>query len=287
MYFVVPIEILNLMRWMMCAATGLVSALPIRDCNPHHAGSKNSTNSMMPSSISGSLRRWGVACAAGLFLMLALHVAPLDRGPLSSRDSFCRDGCPKLPAAGAAAISESRNRSEVRNYFMDFAGDHSLDVATVIEQPTPGYTKYTVQLHLTSGAEQSVIVRAPPGGLQVEMHDMTGDKIANDVVLRPLLAQWPSTVLVSDGNNHFKVVSSETDPASLSSSEDLGSRRPDSQTFVLLMSSGFKAIHLPNSRRLFPPQLQECLLYIITQTITDRLGHASSPGRAPPLVTPI
>jgi hypothetical protein len=242
---------------------------------------------MMLTSISGFLRRWGVPCATGLFLMLPLYVAPLDRGPVSSRGSHRSDGRLGISATGAPAIPVSNNHSQVRNYFMDFAGDHSLDVATVIEQPSAGYTKYTIELRLASGAEQSVVVSAPPGGLQIEMHDMTGDKIANDVVLRPALLRWLPTVLVNDGHEHFEVAVSGTDPSSFSSSEDLGSRRRDSQTFALLMSSGFKAVHHPDSRRLFAPQVQECLLPSFTQTVTDRLGHASSPGRAPPLVAAI
>jgi hypothetical protein len=99
---------------------------------------------------------------------------------------------------------------------LDFDGDHSLDAATVIEQPSVGYAKYTVQLHLASGAEQSFVVMAPPGGLQVEMRDMTGDNIPNDVVLRPALLRWLPTVLVNDGHQHFEVAWSGPDPGSFS-----------------------------------------------------------------------
>ena len=235
----------------------------------------------------GFMRSRDAAWTAGLFLMLALSFASLDRASVSSHAAYHEDASANLSATGKNAISGSTDRSEVKNYFMDFDGDHSLDVATVIEQPSAGYTKYTVELHLASGAEQSVIVRAPPGGLQVEMHDMTGDKIPNDVVLRPALLRWLPTVLVNDGHEHFEVAVSGPDPSSFSSSEDLGSRRRDSQTFALLMSSGFKAVHLPNSRRLFDPQLQECLFSSSTQTVTNRLGRASSPGRAPPFATVI
>jgi hypothetical protein len=227
------------------------------------------------------------AWAAGMILMLALCVGLLHRAAAPSRGSHRGDARPNLPASGGPAISVSNNHSEIRNYFMDFDGDHSLDVATVIEQPSAGYTKYTVQLHLASGVEQSVVVSAPPGGLQVEMHDMTGDKIPNDVVLRPAVVRWLPTVLVNDGHEHFDVAISGTDPSSFSSSEDLGSRRRDSQTFALLMSSGFKAVHLPNSRRLFDPQLQQRHFSSFNQTVSNCLGHASSPGRAPPLVTAI
>jgi len=172
--------------------------------------------------------------------------------------------------------------SAITNYFLDFDGDHSLDLATVIEQPSTSYTRYTVLLRLASGASQSVEVTAPPGGLQIEMHDMTGDKIANDVVLRPALVRWLPTVLVNDGHEHFDVAISAADPRSITSSEDLGSRRCDSQAFALLLSTGFKAIHLSNDRRMFDPQLLDCLFSFFTQTGTERLGHASSPERAPP-----
>ena len=190
-------------------------------------------------------------------------------------------------ADGGIAISKSNDHSQVRNYFMDFAGDHSLDVATVTEQPSGAYVRYTVELHLASGVEQSIVVSGPPGGLQVEMHDMTGDKIPNDVVLRPSLLRWLPTVLVNDGHEHFEVVVSGTDPHSFSSSEDLGSRRRDSQTFALLTTSGFKTIHLSNTRSLFDPQLRECSFSSFTHAGTDSLGRASNPGRAPPLVAAI
>src|SRR5579863_9420324 len=117
---------------------------------------------------------WDAAWAAVLFLMLALSVAALDRAPASSRVSHHGDTRRGLSVTGRAVNSASNDFPKVRNYFMDLAGDHSLDVATVIEQSSPGYTKYTVQLHLASGVEQSVVVAAPPGGLQIEMHDMTG-----------------------------------------------------------------------------------------------------------------
>jgi len=225
--------------------------------------------------------------AAGILLMLAPCVAPVYRSLMPSRSAHREDSSANLlPAAGLPAMSVTSGHPEVKKYFLYFDGDHSLDAATVIGQPFVGYTKYTVQLHLASGAEQSVVVTAPPGGLEVEMRDMTGDKVPNDVVLRPALLRWFPTVLVNDGHEHFEIVPG-TDPSSLSSSEELGSRSRDSQTFALLLSSGFKAVHLPNSRRLSDPRVQECLFSSFTQTVTDRLSHASSPGRAPPIATGI
>jgi hypothetical protein len=235
----------------------------------------------------GFIRSRDAALAAGLILMLGLYIAGRCSKSLPPSGLHRPNPRTNLSASAGTPIPPSDNHFEIRNYFMDFDGDHSLDAATVIEQSSAGYAKYTVQLHLASGAEQSVVVSAPPGGLQVEMHDMTGDKVPNDVVLRPALVRWLPTILVNDGHEHFEVAISGTDPSSLSSSEDLGSRRRDPQTFALLTSSGFKAIHLPNSRRLLVPQLQECLFSSFIQTVSNRLGHALSPGRAPPLATAI
>jgi hypothetical protein len=286
MYFALAIGALNLMRWMRCAANCLMSAPP-RRLQKTGASSMDTAISMKVTSQPGFKGAWGAAWVAGLILSLVLCVTLLNRVPASNRASHRRGARTSLSAAGGFANSAPSKQPEIKNYFLDFDGDHSLDAATVIEQPSGGYTKYTVQLHLASGAEQSVVVTAPPGGLRVEMRDMTGDKVPNDVVLRPALLRRLPTVLVNDGHEHFDVAVSGTDPSSLSTNEDLGSRRRDSQTFALLTSSGFKAVHLPNSRRVFDPQLRECLFSTFTQTVTDRLGHASSSGRAPPFTIAI
>jgi hypothetical protein len=232
---------------------------------------------------SGFARGWA-PWAAGLILILAFSAAVRYLFPVTNRGSHHADRTASASVNSAPATSASRNHSDIRSYFMDFAGDHSLDLATVIEQSSAGNTRYTIQLHLASGAEQSVELSAPPGGLQVEMHDMTGDKVQNDVVLRPALLRWLPTVLVNDGHDHFAVLVSGTDPRYFSSSVDLESRRRDSQMFAFLMSSGFKTAHLIHTRRRLEPQLQDCLSYSFTQASANRLGHKASPGRAPPVI---
>jgi hypothetical protein len=181
-------------------------------------------------------------------------------------------------------VSESLvqgDRLEVTNYVMDFEGDHSLDVATVVEQAFSGYASYMIHLHLASGAEQSIAVTAPPGGLRLEMHDMTGDKVPNDLVLRPTLIHWLPTVLVNDGHDHFAVVISNHVPDSLSSGQDLQSRGSDARGIVALMSSGFKAGGLARGRELFP-QLRKLFLPPTTQAVVPRWELTTSSGRAPP-----
>ena len=230
---------------------------------------------------SGFRRAW-VFRAAALLVIAAFALGAHDLS--KADDSASRRAAVRASESFTSAhLLAPSSRFQVKSYFLDFAGDHSLDGATVIEQTTAGYAHYTVQLRLASGAEQSVVISAPPGGLQVEMQDMTGDHVPNDVLLRPALLRWLPTVLVNDGHDHFAVAISGREPGFLSSSESLGSRPNDSQTFALLMLSGFKALHLPSSRRLFTSQLQLRSFSIFTQADTDRLGHASSPGRAPPL----
>jgi hypothetical protein len=221
-------------------------------------------------------------CASCLILMMAICLPSEGRALATARDFQGADASKPIAIAGRHATADSKYPVEIQNYLMDYAGDHSLVVATVIEQPTVGYAKYIVHLHLASGAEQSVVVSAPPGGLQVEMQDMTGDKIPNDVVLRPSLIRWLPTVLINDGHEHFRVAVSETDASSFSSPDNFGSRKHDSQIFALMMSSGFKALHLLNRRHPFGPQPHECLLHSCTQTLATCSIHATSAGRAPP-----
>jgi hypothetical protein len=165
---------------------------------------------------------------------------------------------------------------------MDYDGDHSLDLATVVEQATGGYAHYTVQLHLASGVEQSIIVTAPPGGLQLEMHDMTGDKVPNDLILRPALLRWLPTVLVNDGHDHYAVAISGTNADSVSCGQELDSKGSDGRGTVGLISSGFKSGRLANDEGLFLSQVQEGLFSPTDQTIVKSLGYSPSSGRAPP-----
>ncbi len=288
MSFVLAIGILNTMRWLMCAANCRFALLPHQWklseqlCGGTRKSVTRKLSMKLFTNFGFSARR-----TAGSLLVLALCSVVPSTTLASNGDSRRADTLPTAPVTAAREIPKSNDHFEITNYFMNYAGDHSLDAATVIEQPYAGYAKYIVQLHMASGAEQSVLLSAPPGGLQVEMRDMTGDKIPNDVILRPALIQWIPTVLVNDGHEHFNVAISGKDPSSFSSNADLGSQKPDTQTFALVLSLGFEAVHLPSDRRLFDPQLREYFFTSFYQTISDRLGHASSSGRAPPLIKAI
>jgi hypothetical protein len=221
---------------------------------------------------------------AGLFVILSSSAIVLDRLPMAERRSLHESATAGFPDAIAPPPLALPSRVEVKNYFMGFAGDHSLDAATVVEQASAGYAKYTVQLRLASGVEQSVVVAAPAGGLQIEMHDMTGDHVANDVVLRPALLQSLPTVLVNDGHDHFAVVASATASGTCSSREGLASRERDAQTFAFLRSFGFRVVCLPQGKRLLIPRQQRSSADLSAQDFIQRLGHTSTPSRAPPVL---
>ncbi len=153
----------------------------------------------------------------------------------------------------ASATVRFDDRMEVRRYFMDFDGDHSLDLATVIEQPVGGYAKYTVHLHLASGVEQSINLTAPRGGLQLEMHDMSGDNIPNDLILRPAFLQSLPTILLNDGHDHFAVAITGPNSSSLSCGQEMAPREATIRAPSRYCPPGFKTGDLKNDGGLFLP----------------------------------
>jgi len=230
-------------------------------------------------------RDWIVHASA---IALIAGVSALTLGALLSGGRNVAPASAKSsPSLRIPAASSVSHEPFERSYLLDFAGDHSLSGATVTERTSNGRVNYTVHLRLASGAEQSVTVAGPPGGLQIEMHDMTGDHVPNDVVLRPALFSWLPTVLVNDGHDHFAVLVSGADSGNFTSPADLGSRRGNALTFAFLRSSGFKAIYFPASKRMIAPQLQQSPLDRSRQSFAWGIEHVSRLDRAPPFVVSI
>jgi hypothetical protein len=224
---------------------------------------------------------WTVAVALAIPLSAGARRLSEDAGRRPTQTDANEIVAEPVSTPVAPESPASENHRNVTQYVMDFDGDHSLDLATVVEQAIGEYSRYTVQLRLASGAEQSIAVTAPPGGLRLEMRDMTGDNVANDLVLRPALIHWLPTVLVNDGHDHFAVVISNHPPDSLSSGQDLESGGSDARGTAALMPSGFKAGGLTRDRELFP-QLRELLLSPTARAVFPRWEHPTSSGRAPP-----
>ena len=281
MYFVLLIGFLNLMRWALCAANCAMSRWSSRLDVREHRFQAGWQFAMRLNTTSGFT--WGNGLRVmGLILALAFSFGGQDRVHITNRTLHHGEARTNFFSAGTHTSAASNERSEIRNYLMDLAGDHSLDDATVIEQEFQGYAKYTVQLHLASGAEQSIVLTAPPGGLQIEMHDMTGDKVPNDLLVRPAHQQWLPTILVNDGHDHFTVVIPGATETYISSTQELAPSESDHHGTVALSSSSFKAHALANPGESFVPQNK-----IETRVPTDELsvislGHDFSSGRAPP-----
>jgi hypothetical protein len=166
------------------------------------------------------------------------------------------------------------------------AGARSVSPAA--GQTTSWYTRYTLNLKLDMGGEQSVVVMAPPGGLELAVRDMTGDKVQNDVVVTPALLHWPLTVLVNDGHNHFTVAISAKFPDSSASDQDQASGTNGAKDVSALVSTGFDPHALTDRGGLLLPPRRAGLLPSIITAATPLHAIASGSGRAPPfLVTSI
>jgi hypothetical protein len=160
-----------------------------------------------------------------------------------------------------------------------FEGDHSLDAAIVTEHIFAPHTFYTIRLRFASGIEQSIVLTAPPGGLQPEMRDMNGDNVPNDLVLTPVLVRLPLIVLVNEGHDHLTVAIS---PGEFLLSEERANGSRPFHHVPVFRSSGFKLAGFSNSRRLPLPQLQDHLCSLADRMLTNPSACAYSPGRAPP-----
>jgi hypothetical protein len=163
-----------------------------------------------------------------------------------------------------------------------YAAEVGDNPVAVVEQPLSRYSRYMVRLHLAAGDDQVVAINAPPGGLEVEVRDMTGDNVWNDLVVRPALFQWPLSVLLNDGHDHFTVAFAPS-PNSLDSGDEASGGRRHHDLAVLAPCNS-KAGDLASSGKIPLPKLQQNFLSPTTPWVTDRISSTSSSGRAPPAV---
>jgi hypothetical protein len=170
-------------------------------------------------------------------------------------------------------------RPKITHYVTESDGDHSLEETVVIEQAFPQHTLYTVQLQFASGSQQSFAIVAPPGGLQPELLDMSGDNIANDVVLTSKLLGLPFAVLLNEGHDRLTLAIS---PGSFASDEGSASGPGQVHHASALPASGFRAGSLLTGDRALLLELKEKLVSRIVSPFTKCAEFRSSSGRAPP-----
>jgi hypothetical protein len=162
-----------------------------------------------------------------------------------------------------------------------FEDKESLNAAAVVSENLSLSTRYTVRVRLSGGNEQVISINAPPGGLQLEVRDMTGDDVRNDLILRPALIHWPLIVLLNDGHDHFTVAISATLPSSVDSGSRASRSRQNPETAALTSSSP-KAGPQASSRQIPGSTLQRGFLPPLAQRVANQLAHRSVLGRAPP-----
>jgi len=172
---------------------------------------------------------------------------------------------------------------EVTRYATELDGDHSLHAATVAEKVFARYALYTVRLQFASGREQCIAVMAPPGGLEPEMRDMSGDSIPNDLVFTSKLLRAPLVVLLNDGHDHLTVAVS---PGSFASGDGKASRPHQAHRASALLTSRFKTRGIAGGGSALLQRFGENFVTSFAQTLSTRVQCAPVPGRAPPaLVT--
>jgi hypothetical protein len=154
--------------------------------------------------------------------------------------------------------------------------------ATVVEQNIGQYSRYVIHVHDASGVDESIPVVAPPGGLLVEIRDMTGDKVWNDLVLRPALFQTSLGVLLNDGRDHFTTAVSADLPGSVDTGRHRATGTEQIQEVAASNSSRSRIAGPSHSRRCIVPGLQAENLSRVAPAFPAGSRTSDLPGRAPP-----
>lgn len=230
-------------------------------------------------------------CSTMLRYVLVLVLALCALGVLVFGASAAHSAMPRRPMRTVlprirSAISLDSSAPENQGASQEtigFEDKESLNAAAVVNENLSLSTRYTVRVRLSGGNEQVISITAPPGGLQLEVRDMTGDDVRNDLVLRPALIHWPLIVLLNDGHDHFIVAISATLPSSVDSGS-LASRSRQNPETAALTSSSPKAGPQVSSRQILGSTLQRAFLPPLAQRVPNQLAHRSVLGRAPPVL---
>jgi hypothetical protein len=216
-------------------------------------------------------------CAFGVLVFgaAAAHSSALPRHPM-------RTVLPRLRSTISHDSSAAENHSASPKAF-GLQRDQRLNAAAVVNENLSLSTRYTLHVRLSGGDEQVISITAPPGGLQLEVRDMTGDDVRNDLILRPALIHWPLIVLLNDGHDHFTVAISATLPSSVDSGSRASRTRQIPETAALTSSSP-KAGPQASSRQILGSTLQRGFLPPVAQRVANQVAHRSVLGRAPPAI---
>jgi hypothetical protein len=234
----------------------------------------------------------GTACSTALryvlvFLLVFCTIAVLFVGAVRaySTATLRHPMRTVLGPLQSAILGELPTAEDVPNDTQEIVGidgDRGLDAAAVVKQNLSLATRYTIRLRPAGGTDQFIAVTAPPGGLQFEVRDMTGDNVRNDLVLRPALVHWPLIVLLNDGHDHFTVAISATLPSSLDSGKRASGAQEVPETVALVYSASRASRLAGNGQSV--PKLRQHFFSPLTQRLTNLTGYTSVSGRAPPSI---
>lgn len=191
---------------------------------------------------------------------------------------FCALATMFATLRGVAASRSLRPSLGIR---LNAAGDRSVASRGVLSV-SPS-THYSVHVRVGDDSDAVVPVSAPPGGLQQEILDMTGDNVRNDVVLRPALVHWPLIVLLNDGHDHFTVAISADLPGRVDS-DTRASGESCVPASLALVSSNFAPDLGASNGRLFVPIPHSKVLASRAQRVVCGIDNSPILGRAPPAI---
>jgi hypothetical protein len=112
--------------------------------------------------------------------------------------------CTPLQASEADHSRPGRQEPGLPFAVSDFDGDNKPDLARVHSSETvANSTRYSIDIELSSGSRQNVVLTAPFGGLRLESRDVNGDHFP-DVIVSTSWTGAPVAVLLNDGLGNFK-----------------------------------------------------------------------------------
>ena len=112
--------------------------------------------------------------------------------------------CTPLQASEADHYRQGRQEPGLPFAVSDFDGDNKPDLARVhFSETVANSTRYSIDIELSSGSRQNVVLTAPFGGLRLESRDVNGDHFP-DVIVSTSWTGAPVAVLLNDGLGNFK-----------------------------------------------------------------------------------
>jgi hypothetical protein len=101
----------------------------------------------------------------------------------------------------------------------DYDGDNKPDLARVHSTGiVANNTRYSIDIELSTGSRQNVVLTAPFGGLRLESRDVNGDHFP-DVIVSTAWTDLPVAVLLNDGLGNFKSLDPAVFPGAFETSD--------------------------------------------------------------------